>query len=53
MTHDEATRHADRLNQSGGVAAKVVRILADNIDPPTDGDNGWDVEVTNLEVTGD
>ena len=56
MTHTEAMELSDRINRNNtGTSnnldpckAEVVRILPDHVDPPKDGDNGWDVEVTVL-----
>ena len=57
MTKSEATELANRINADNTgtdgnlepVHADVVRILSRIVDPPKDGDNGWDVEVTYLE----
>jgi hypothetical protein len=47
MTHIEAIAQSDRYNRNvKHLSAKVVRILPAHTDPITDGDNGWDVEVT-------
>lgn len=48
MTKTEATEMANRLNITGEVFARVVRILPKAIDPPKPNDNGWDVLVTDL-----
>jgi hypothetical protein len=52
MNFPEANEEADRLNRFSSLKAEVVRILPEDIDPITDGDNGWDVEVTVLHPTG-
>jgi len=56
MTHTEAKELASKINANNTGSdnnldpckAEVVRILSQIIDPPKDGDNGWDVEVTML-----
>ena len=56
MTHQEAVETANRINADNTgtdgnlepVHADVVRILSRIVDPPKDGDNGWDVEITML-----
>ena len=35
--------HADPIDPGH---ASIVRILPNDVDPPVNGDNGWDVEVT-------
>ena len=37
-----------RLKALSDIDAKLVRILSEDIDPPKEGDSGWDVEVTVL-----
>lgn len=49
LTFPAANAEADKINKQGGSKAEVVRILPEDIDPITDGDSGWDVEVTILE----
>lgn len=49
MKFDEAKATVDRYNRTNSqssLMAKVVRILPENVDPPIEGDNGWDVEIT-------
>jgi hypothetical protein len=46
MTREEADDYASRMNARPGVVACVIRILPEIMDPPKDGDNGWDVIVT-------
>ena len=56
MTKSEAVELAKRINANNKgtdgnldpCKAEVVRILSRHVDPPKDGDNGWDVEVTML-----
>ena len=50
MNFAEANEEADRYNTKypESFKAEVVRILPENVDPITDGDNGWDVEITIL-----
>ncbi len=48
MTRQEAKEYTARMNNAPGLKACVVRILPFHIDPPHDGDNGWDVEITIL-----
>lgn len=49
MTRTEAQQIADRYNAKPNYRAAVVRILPPDIDPPSDNDNGWDVEITALD----
>ena len=51
LTFPHAAEKADRINALGGCKAEVIRILPEDIDPITDGDSGWDVEVTVLETS--
>ena len=48
MTKQEAELYAARFERSNNVQADVIRMLEYTIDPPVDGDNGWDVRVTYL-----
>jgi hypothetical protein len=55
MTKAEADDLATRIrDKCPDLTAKVIRILPDFIDPPKDGDNGWDVliQVRNTERRG-
>jgi len=45
MKHEEAERLAGIYNKRPGVVASVIRILSAELDPPVDGDNGWDVKI--------
>ena len=46
MTITEAQELKNRLDRNSGLQNTVVRILPEEIDPPRDGDNGYDVETT-------
>ena len=48
MTKEEAELYAARFERSSNTHAVVVRMLEYTLDPPVDGDNGWDVRVTYL-----
>jgi hypothetical protein len=46
MRLPEAQNLADRITRnSPECKARVVRVLPEELDPPTDNDNGWDVEI--------
>jgi len=51
VTKTEADRRASRLNKVPGITVKVVRILPEHVDPPRQGDNGWDLEITVNDAT--
>ena len=52
MNKAEALEMKEILEKAPGdpVSCRVIRILPVHIDPPSDDDNGWDLEVTILDT---
>lgn len=48
MKKPEADKYAATFNAKSTTYAEVMRILPIDIDPPKQGDNGWDIKVTYL-----
>jgi len=44
MTYVEAKDKIAKMHDDPNIIARIVRILPNDIDPPIEGDNGWDVE---------